>query len=35
MYEEEYDIDEVLFDMFQNANIEEELEYGLDCILND
>lgn len=35
MYEEEYNIDEVLFDMFPNASTEEELEYELDCLWND
>lgn len=33
--QEGYDIDEVLFDMFPNANTEEELEYEIDCIWND
>ena len=32
---EEYDIDEILFDMFPNAMSEEELEYELDTIWND
>ena len=35
MYEEEFDIDEVLFDMFPNATTEEELQDELDCIWND
>ena len=32
---EEYDVDEIFFYMFPNANTEEELEYELDCIWND
>ena len=35
VYEEEFDIDEVLFDMFPNATTEEELQDELDCIWND
>ena len=30
-----YDIDEILFYLFPNTNTEEEIEYELDCILND
>lgn len=34
MYEE-FDIDEVFFDMFPNATNDQELEDELDCIWND
>ena len=38
MYQEEeygYDVDEILFYLFPNANTYEDLEYELDCIWND